>query len=155
MGACEEQHEKSGTTLQEHHHNWIPVDMVAPKWAKIWVERLHDKGGHGLMIWEQGCKQGFPQSDLFLALITLFISPSVRTKPTMCALKNPAQYTTFSVSGSFAFELYSLFGDTTVLVVGSYLARNRGKGKNFFLANIIIFKVLMLPLFNLKSLKYK
>lgn len=42
-----------------------------------------------------------------------------------------------------------------MLVVGSYLLRNRQGQKFGFGKYIKIFKVLMLPLFNFKSLKYK
>lgn len=77
MKACEQQRDRSRTVLQEHHHEQILHDMVAPKWAKSWWGgRFCDKGEHGLTVWEEGCKKGFPQSDLFLALITLlFLYP--------------------------------------------------------------------------------
>lgn len=102
---------------------------------------------------------------LILGLNHALISLSDRPKPTICALRkinspklNISQYTTFSISRSFAFELYSLLENNILRIqqcIGSYFLRNRDKGKSLVLANIKIFKVLMLPLFNCKSLKYK
>lgn len=146
-------------------HEWILRDMVAPKWAKSWggkVSWQRRTWTYGLRI---GLQTRISPKLLILGFYHCLISLSVRTKPTTCALKKLNSSKLCPIYYIFSFWIICFWAlqsawkqypeDTTVLVVGSYLLRNRQGQKFGFGKYIKIFKVLMLPLFNFKSLKYK